>query len=103
MTVARIVWWKLKPGTRDEATGRLDGHMNEIKGQDGYRGFLLLHSADNPDRFTVISIWENEQTMAKAEKNVYPKVVNSLSDLLTEPPMVAYQKVHNIDVAKILA
>jgi quinol monooxygenase YgiN len=103
MTVARIVGWKLKPGTRDEATGRLDGHMNEIKGHDGYRGFLLLHSIDNPDRFTVISIWENEQTMAKAEKDVYPNVVNSLSDLLIEAPMVAHQKVHNIDIPKILA
>jgi heme-degrading monooxygenase HmoA len=103
MAVARIVWWKLKPGTRDEVTGKIEGRMNEIKSQDGYRGFLLLHSMDNPDRITVISMWENEQTMAKAERDLYPKVVNSVSDLLTESPMVAHQKVQDIDIAKIFA
>jgi heme-degrading monooxygenase HmoA len=103
MAVARIVWWKLKPGTRDEATGRIDGYMGEIKNQNGYQGFISLLSMSNPDRITVITIWENEQAMAAAEKDLYPKVVDSLSTLLAEAPQVAHQNVHSVDIAKIYA
>jgi heme-degrading monooxygenase HmoA len=103
MAVARIVWWKFKPGTRDEAVKRIDGKMDEIKSNEGYQGFLMLLSMNNPDRATVVSIWENEQTMARAETTQYPKVVAAVSDLTTEAPQVAHQNVHNIDIAKIFA
>ncbi|MDW5562345.1 MAG: antibiotic biosynthesis monooxygenase family protein [Methanomassiliicoccus sp.] len=103
MTVARIVWWKLKPGTRDEAASRIDGHLDQIKNQDGYRGFMSFLSASNPDRMTVVSVWEDEQAMVRAEKDIYPQVVDSLSDLLAEEPQVARQSIHTADIPKILA
>lgn len=103
MSVARIVWWKFNPGARAEAAKRIDGFMDEIKSNDGYQGFLMLLSTNNPDRATVVSIWENEQTMAKAEQTQYPKVVNAVKDLMSEPPQVAHQNVHTVDIAKIYA
>jgi quinol monooxygenase YgiN len=103
MAVARIVWWKFKPGAREEAVKRIDGFLDEIKSNEGYQGFLMLLSMNNPDRATVVSIWENENAMAKAEKGQYPKVVKAVSDLTTEAPQVAHQNVDTIDIAKIYA
>jgi len=103
MSVARLVWWKFNPGARAEAIKRIDGFMDEIKSNDGYQGFLMFLSISNPDRATAVSIWENEQAMAKAEKEQYPKVVNAISDMLAETPQVARYNVHNLDIAKIYA
>jgi quinol monooxygenase YgiN len=103
MSVARIVWWKFNPGARDEAIKRIDGFRDEIKSTDGYQGFLMLVSIRNPDRATAISIWEDEQAMSRVEAELYPKVVNALSDLLAETPQVARHSIHTIDLAKVYA
>jgi heme-degrading monooxygenase HmoA len=103
MSVARIVWWSFKPGTRDEAVSKIDGFMDEIKTNEGYQGFLMLLSAENPDRATVVSIWDSEKSMSAAEKNQYPKVVDAVTDYMSKPPQVAHQSVHTIDIAKIYA
>lgn len=103
MTIARMVWWKFNSGARAEAVKRIDGLMDEIKSNEGYQGFLMLLSTSDPDRATVISMWEDEQAMTRAEREQYPKVVSALSDLLSGDPQVVYHNVHNLDIAKIFA
>ena len=103
MAFARVAWWKMKSGKRDEAMKRMDGFLDEAKATKGYRGLISLASISNPDRITVISFWDSEDGMRDLQSGVYQKVVSALSDIIDGPPQVANQEVHVFDMPKIMA
>ncbi len=81
----------------------MDGFLDEAKAADGYQGLISLLSMNNPDRATIITLWDSEEAMRAVQSGVYQKVVAVLSNLIDEPPQVANQEVQTFDVAQILA
>lgn len=100
---ARIAWWKIKSGKREEAVKRMEGFLDQTRASNGYQGLVSLLSMSNPDRLTVITFWDSEEAMNAVHSGVYQKVVAALSDIIDGPPQVANQEVGIFDMAKILA
>jgi quinol monooxygenase YgiN len=103
MAFARVVWWKIKPGMREEAVKRMDPFRETTKATNGYLGLVQLLSMSNPDRITIVTFWDSEDAMNAVQSGVFQKVIAALSDIIEGPPQVANQEVRAFDMPKILA
>lgn len=100
---ARLVTTHMKPGKYDMATRILEEKViPELKKLDGFRDEVSFFDKDHEES-VAISFWDNEAAVIKYEKDVYPKLLKTLSDTFEGTPKVRHFEVANSTWYKIHA
>ena len=63
----------IKPGQRDEFLKHLPQFIEDSRADSGCLGFEVLTDIENPYRFVVFQLWENENTLQGHEHASYVK------------------------------
>ncbi len=89
-------FWTFKKGKREEAFKELDRILNTlVQNADGFRGYMSLLSYDNPDELTVLTIWQDEESMNKSEEGVFSQAIQKVQDLIETPPCTEKYRVYS--------
>lgn len=80
MSYARLLTIKIRPGRKEEAIEIIDDFGKQPA--EGFEGMLVLLPTDDPDRVTFITLWDSERSMLNSQRDVVPKAVELLGDLV---------------------
>jgi len=87
MVVARMSFWKFKPGQREPGFNLLDDTLAEMaRRTKGFRGNITLLSRDDPNIGVVISLWETEDALKASYEAVFQKAIKMIEQFVTGPP-----------------
>jgi len=64
--------WNFKKGKREEAFAELDLILNSLSQKaPGFRGYMSLLSKDNPNVATILTLWQDVESLEASEKGVF--------------------------------
>lgn len=64
--------WQFKQGKREEAFLKLDHILNTAtRNSSGFRGYLSLLSHEDPNLVTILTLWQDEESLKASEKAVF--------------------------------
>jgi heme-degrading monooxygenase HmoA len=96
VVLARMSFWNFKKGKREEAFSELDRILNTLAQEaEGFRGYMSLLSYEDPDALTVLTLWQDEDSMKKSEKGVFAQAIKKVQDLLENPPCTDNYRVYS--------
>ncbi len=79
--------WCFKKGKREEAFSELDLILNGLaEHTGGFRGYLSLLSLIDPNAATVLTFWQDEESLKASEMGVYAQAVRKVQIFLEKPP-----------------
>jgi len=75
--------WYFKKGQREQAFLELDHILNtETRNSSGFRGYISLLSHEDPDLVTVLTLWQDEESLKASEKAVFAQAKEKVKDSL---------------------
>jgi len=87
MVLVRMSLWRFKEGKREKAFLGLDHILNTTaRNSDGFRGYVSLLSYEDPNAATILTLWQDEESLRTSEKTVYAQAVNKVRDSLEKIP-----------------
>jgi heme-degrading monooxygenase HmoA len=96
LVLARMSFWTFKKGKREEAFVELDKILNtSVQTAEGFRGYLSLLSYENADELTVLTIWQDEESMNNSEKGVFNQAIQKVQEMLENPPCTEKYRVYS--------
>ena len=99
MVLARMSFWKFKPGQMERGFTVLDDSLADIaRGTKGFRGNLTLLSKDDPDVGVVITIWENEEALEASLGAVFQESIKKIAQFVVSPPEVKNYRVFTAEL-----
>ena len=79
--------WRFKKGKREEAFSELDLILNGLaEHTEGFRGYLSLLSQVDPNAATVLTLWQDEESLKASEMGVYAQAVRKVQAFLEKSP-----------------
>lgn len=82
---ATVSLYKLRPGTTDEATRRIESsYMQLVRKLEGWRGYELIRI--DPDSLVTISYWSDPSVVDSAVERIWPWRDANLADFILEGP-----------------
>ena len=94
MVFARMSFWYFKLGKRDEGFAELDKILNTLAQEvEGFRGYMSLLSNEDPNRVTVLTLWQDEESLKKSELGVFARATQKVQDQLERPPRIENYRV----------
>jgi heme-degrading monooxygenase HmoA len=79
--------WHFKKGKREDAFAELDLLLNtSTRHTKGFRGYISLLSREDSNAATIITLWQDEETLKSSEKGVFAGAVKKVLDSLESPP-----------------
>lgn len=100
---ARLVTAHVKPGKYSTATRRFEEKVIPLlKKQKGFRDEVSFLDEDREES-VAISFWDSEADMREYEKDVYPDLIKSMTDMFEGKPQVRHFEVANSTWYKIHA
>jgi quinol monooxygenase YgiN len=89
-------FWEFKSGKIEEGFAKLDRILNTLaQNEEGFRGYMSLLSYEDSNALTVITLWQDEESMSKSEKGVYTQAVEKVKDLIVSPPSIQKYRVYS--------
>lgn len=86
MVLVRMSTWRFKKGKREEAFSELDLILvGLVQHTQGFRGYLSLLSQENSNAATVLTLWQDEESMKASEMGVFAQAVKKVENLLEHP------------------
>ncbi len=87
MVLGRISIWQFKKGKREDGFSELDRILNtSTRHTPGFRGYISMLSHDNPNGATILTLWQDEETLKASEKGVFSNAIGKVKDSLESPP-----------------
>jgi heme-degrading monooxygenase HmoA len=87
VVLARATFWFFKTGKRDEGFAELDRILNTLATvAQGFRGYMSLLSYEDPNALTVLTLWQDEESMKISEKGIFTQAVKKVQNQLQSPP-----------------
>jgi heme-degrading monooxygenase HmoA len=100
---ARLVTTHLKPGKFDLVTRKFEEKViPRLRKQPGFRDEVSFFDADRREA-VAISFWDTEADERKYDKELYPEMIKTLSDVFEGTPEVRRFEVANATMYKIRA
>ena len=94
MVLARVSFWHFKPGKREEGFAELDRILKTLaQVAEGHRGYVSLLSYEDPNALTVLTLWQDIETMTLSEKGVFTQAISKVRDLLEGSPKIENYRV----------
>jgi len=99
LVLARLSIWNFKKGKREEGFAELDRILNSTtRHTKGFRGYISLISRNNQDSSTILTLWQDEETLEASEKGVYALAIEQVRDFLESPPQVMSFRVFSTEL-----
>ena len=96
MVLARMSFWSFKKGKREEGFSELDRILNTLSQvAEGFRGYMSLLSYEDPNALTVLTLWQDEESMKMSEKGVFAQAIKKVQDSLESPPRIENYRVYS--------
>ena len=87
MVFGRISVWHFKRGKREDAFSLLDSMLNtSTRHTPGFRGYLSMLSHDNPSGATILTLWQDEESLRASEKGIFVDAIKKVQDSLESRP-----------------
>jgi heme-degrading monooxygenase HmoA len=87
LVLARLSTWSFKKGKREDAFAELDLMLNTlVRDTKGFRGYVSMLSLEDPNASTILTLWQDEESLKASEKGVYSKAINKVQESLEKPP-----------------
>jgi heme-degrading monooxygenase HmoA len=99
-----IIEGTLKSGTKNDFTKAWTKEiLPALKKQQGFVEEVLLFETADPDRGVGLSFWETKQDAEKYQRDVFPRLVNSVQQYIQNPPTVRSFDVEASEKFRIVA
>jgi len=99
LVLARLSVWNFKKGKREDAFAELDRILTTLtRNTKGFRGYLSLLSYDDPNASTILTLWQDEESLATSEKGVYAEAITKVQDSLEKPPQIENFRVFSTEL-----
>jgi len=87
MVIARMSIWHFKKGKREDAFSELDLILNTSKrNAKGFRGYISLLSHEDSNASTIITLWQDKESLESSEKGVFAGAFKKVQGSLESPP-----------------
>lgn len=94
LVLVRMSTWHFKKGKRDEGFAELDLILNSLaQNTKGYRGYLSMLSKDDSNEATVLTLWQDEESLEASEKGVFAQAIAKVQTLLEKPTRIENYRV----------
>ena len=81
--------WHFKQGKREEAFLALDSILNtSTRNSNGFRGYVSLLSYEDTDSVTILTLWQDEESLKASENEVFARAINKVKDSLESTPRI---------------
>ena len=91
--------WRFKKGRREDAFLELDRVLNTAtRHTDGFRGYMSLLSHENPNVATVLTLWQDEESLIASEKDVFTQAIKKVQDSLENSPQIENYRVFSTEL-----
>jgi quinol monooxygenase YgiN len=91
--------WRFKKGQREEAFLELDRILNtSTRHTDGFRGYMSLLSHEDPNVATILTLWQDEESLKASEKNVFAQAIKKVRDSLESFPKMENYRVYSTEL-----
>jgi quinol monooxygenase YgiN len=91
--------WNFKNGQREKAFLELDRILNSLtRNSEGFRGYMSMLSTQEPNIATVLTLWQDEETLMKSEAEVFANAVKMVQDSLENSPRVENYKIYSTEL-----
>jgi heme-degrading monooxygenase HmoA len=99
-----IIEGTLKSGTKNDFTKAWTKEiLPTLKKQQGFVEEVLLFETANPDRGVGLSFWKTKEDAEKYQREVFPRIVDSLQQYIQNPPTVRSFDVEASEKFRIVA
>ena len=99
MVLARLSIWRFKKGKREDAFAELDHILNvSTRHTKGFRGYISLLSYDDSNTSTILTLWQDEESLSASEKGVYSGAIDKVKDSLESPPQIENFRVFSTEL-----
>ena len=83
LVLVRMSLWHFKKGKREEAFLQLDHILNTAtRNSNGFRGYISLLSYEDPNLVTILTLWQDEESLKASEKAVFAQAKEKVKDSL---------------------
>jgi quinol monooxygenase YgiN len=99
LVLARLSIWNFKKGKREEGFAELDRILNSTtRHTKGFRGYISLISRNDQDSTTILTLWQDGESLEASEKGVYSLAIEQVQDYLESPPQVKSFRVFSTEL-----
>ena len=99
LVLVRLSIWNFKKGKREEGFAELDRILNSTtRHTKGFRGYISLISRNDQDSTTILTLWQDEESLEASEKGVYSIALEQVQDFLESPPQVKSFRVFSTEL-----
>jgi heme-degrading monooxygenase HmoA len=96
MVVARTVKYYFKEGKREDGFTEVDLAVNKkARSAKGFRGYISLFSYDEDNVVTIITMWQDAESL-QASEEVFTSDVEKFMLFLEKKPEVGYHRVDSV-------
>jgi heme-degrading monooxygenase HmoA len=96
MVVARTVKYYFKEGKREDGFTEVDLAVNKkARNAKGFRGYISLFSYDEDNVVTIITMWQDAESL-QASEEVFTSDVEKFMPFLEKKPEVGYHRVDSV-------
>ena len=79
--------WHFKRGKREAAFAELDKVLNtSTRHAEGFRGYMSMLSHDDVNSATILTLWQDEESLRGSEKGVFAGAIKKIEDSLEGNP-----------------
>jgi quinol monooxygenase YgiN len=91
--------WHFKEGKGEKGFSELDMILNTLAHQtEGFRGAISLVDDNDPNAVTILTLWLDQETLDRSEKDVFAQAVKRVQNLIDRPPEVKHYKVFSTEL-----
>jgi heme-degrading monooxygenase HmoA len=99
VVLARMTFWTFKKGKREEGFSELDKILNTLaQDTEGFRGYMSLLSYEDPNAVTILTLWQDEDTLKKSEQEVFARAIQKVQEQLEKPPKLENYRVFSTEL-----
>lgn len=99
LVFGRISEWHFKRGKREEAFSELDIILNtSTRHTPGFRGYISMLSHDDPNLATVLTLWQDIESLEASEKGVFSSAISKVRNSLEGSPRVENFRVFSTEL-----
>jgi quinol monooxygenase YgiN len=99
LVLGRISIWRFKKGKREDAFSELDRILNtSTRHTLGFRGYISMLSHDDANGATILTLWQDEESLRQSEKGVFTNAINRVKDSLESAPLTESFRVFSTEL-----
>jgi len=99
MVLARMSVWHFKNGKRESAFLELDRILNiSTRHTKGFRGYMSLLSVDDSNTATILTLWQDDESLKASEGGVFAEAIKKVQDSLASSPYIEHYRVFSTEL-----